>query len=263
MAYDANYLDGTDKNNPTGQEPKSLGDDAIREIKRVLQNMFPTVFLTPNDSYSGTLAQLSELAASQTFPRDTVVMWAPTATLETSLPDGPDGWTICDGRARKDGGGGIAPDMTNRFILGAKSRSDVSAEHGDANDTGVFKGNNELQVRTSGVPTNSLVSFRTGDTQLDAGDIPNHVHAMFGASLENPGPIPGQSIVARGRQNGGDADYQVVEDSSSILPSVGETGPNNPLSNTPSSHNHSFVLNTQNTFCNISEYYTALYIIKD
>ena len=44
MAYDAQWLYQTIKTDPQGSEAKSLGDDAIREIKVVLQNMFKGSF---------------------------------------------------------------------------------------------------------------------------------------------------------------------------------------------------------------------------
>jgi hypothetical protein len=259
MAYDADYLNETVKTDPQGTETKSLGDDSIREIKRVLQNMFPTVFLTPNDSYSGTLAQLSELATTQILPRNTIVMWAPTDQEEVNLPNGPVGWTICDGRARKDGGGGVAPDMTNRFILGAKSIVDVGAGHGDVNNTGVYKGNNELQAWVGGNFGTTLASYQTSNTTLKVEQLPRHGHftTKDGGSSTDLGDGGAVYIAGNSTGVGNDNSYSLKGFASGT--DVGQSsqeGGGGP-------HAHSFNLFTTGTYCNISAYYSALYIIKD
>ena len=125
MAYDAQWLYQTIKTDPQGSEAKSLGDDAIREIKVVLQNMFKGSFDSgTTDQYTGTLSQLNDIVSNGAFPRNSIIAWAPEA--QESPEDGPDGWTVCDGRNRKDGLGGSAPDLRARFIVGSKVNDDPS-----------------------------------------------------------------------------------------------------------------------------------------
>ena len=125
MAYDAQWLYQTVKTDPQGSEAKSLGDDAIREIKVVLQNMFKGSFDSgTTDQYTGTLSQLNDVVSNGAFPRNAIIAWAPEA--QDNPEDGPDGWTVCDGRNRKDGLGGAAPDLRARFIVGSKVADDGS-----------------------------------------------------------------------------------------------------------------------------------------
>ena len=57
MAYGGNWIDQIEDNKPFGTESKSLGDDAIKEIKRCLTNTFPVA--ATDDPLTVTMSEIN------------------------------------------------------------------------------------------------------------------------------------------------------------------------------------------------------------
>jgi hypothetical protein len=257
MAYDGDYLADIDPSDPPGNEAKSFGDDAIREIKRVLTQMFPGSFAaTVPDSYGGTLQQLSEAVLGGTFPRNSLIMWYPDPAQEDAFPEGPGGWTICDGRVRKDGSGNT-PDLRSSFILGAKSRA-VGGSGLDG-EVGQQGGNREIQAKVN----NQLVNYTTQGTTLTRANLPAHTHNMFTDSTGQGNPSATDTVSYR-KSDSSSFDYQMTIGEGAV--NRGETDDNDAeLKST--AHTHKFTLNSaatgQITDANMPPFYCALYILKD
>lgn len=232
MAYTGDWISELEPTNPLGSESKAFGDDAIREIKRALQNAFPNT--VTGDSYDGTLSQLTDLAAGQTLPFNTVIMWS---GLEG---DTPPGWTICDGRSRP--GGGVAPDLRGRFIIGAAVESEpIFVNVGEVGGSG--------NIEFTGQVTNGHA--------LLAQELPTHTHGMFAnaSSTEHQHPTTGLLAVK------GDSIsqyYIATENGGTQTGRTYSTGADTP-------HTHDFSVNTAGvtTGANLPPYYGLLYLIKD
>jgi hypothetical protein len=119
-SYTGNYIHEMNKASPVGSESKSLGDDAIREIKRVLQTVFPNlengtpIIATAAElnhvdgctsniqtqlnglTYADTLL-LSRIETIEDYNVQTS-LYAPTGTRTTFYqPTAPTGWTKVSG----------------------------------------------------------------------------------------------------------------------------------------------------------------------
>jgi microcystin-dependent protein len=246
MAYDADSIFELVDTVPLGTESKSFGDDAIREIKKVLKTSFPNSPI--DDVYTGTLAELSALANGQTLPRDAVIMYA------NNELDGPEGWTICDGRPRKSGGGN-APDLRGIFVIGAKAFNDPQLFTPLLGDS---RGNHETVIRD--LTTTSLVEFTTKGHLLTEQQLPAHSHELFKGTGSSEGNAQAGEAVAQLGITGGYDNY-AMQKTSELVGYVGESstvGGNQ-------SHTHDFEIDTTGklTGSNIPLSYALLYIIKD
>ena len=250
MAFDATSIDGLDQSVPAGTDSKSFGDDNLREIKKVLQTSFPNN--PPGDVYEGTLSQLTDLAAGQTLPRDMIIMWAGNQTTE---PNGPAGWTICDGRVRKEGGGN-APDLTNVFIHGAQPDTSNTFFTPHVGDIG---GNNEIDIRDIG--TGNLHKYTTVGHSLLVTELPVHHHAMFGESIDGSPPdiTDGNTTAYEWDESTGGQQYTMK----TIAGSATRGRTSDRGSNV--SHTHQFSIDGSSTFtgANIPRFYALLFLIKD
>jgi hypothetical protein len=236
MAYDANYINELDETTPLGSEAKSMGDNAIREIKRVLKTCFPNV--TSDDIYGGTLTQLG-LAVLGTIQRDMIIPWAGDYTTN---PEGPFGYTICDGRARRSGGG-FAPDLRGKFLLGSAPTQSMFWPTAGTGNTG---GNTETDIRL--VSGGTLKAFSVDNTTLTAAQsgLPAHTHTV---TVEVDGGAGSYS----GGSGGGHTSTVLTTDS-------------NATQNASSGHNHAFTIAqgaAGETLSNVPPYYTVIYLIKD
>jgi hypothetical protein len=119
MAYNSNYINEMNKDAPEGTESKSFGDDAIREIKRVLQTVFPKLdngvplnvtsaevntlagntlniaeaLSTIESAFATTNTRLSVLETESTKQKTT--LYAPSGTVMLFLQAAaPAGWNI-------------------------------------------------------------------------------------------------------------------------------------------------------------------------
>lgn len=237
MAYDANYINELDETTPLGSESKNMGDNAIREIKRVLKTCFPNV--TSDDIYGGTLTDLG-YAVLGSIQRNMIIPWAGDYTAN---PEGPFGYTICDGRARRFGGG-FAPDLRGKFLLGSAPTQSMFWPTAGTGNTG---GNTETDIRL--VSGGTLKAFSVDNTTLTAAQsgLPAHTHTV--ASHSHTG--------GNNYESGGD--YR--SDAAVTL-----TTSTNASQNASSGHNHTFTIAqgaAGETLSNVPPYYTVIYIIKD
>ena len=250
MAYNAKSIAELVETLPSPTESKSLGDDAIREIKNVLKKSFP--FSPVDDKYEGTLAQLTGLAAGQVLPRDMIVMWAGTQLTEA---DGPVGWTICDGRARKTGGGN-APDLRGLFVMGAQADNGAELFIPKEGDLG---GNHEIDIRD--IATGNLHSYTTDGTALTAQNLPSHEHGLFvDGNTTGNSALTETSRVSAKADNVGDSKGYYLQPSTNSTDrgKSSSTGSN-------TAHTHKFKIDGSSSFtgANIPAYYALIYLIKD
>ena len=258
MAYDAEWIDQLDPTTPSGGESRSLGDNAIREIKRVLTETFPAA--VASDPLTVPFSQLNTLA-NQGFPRDSLLLWAGDTV---SLPNGPDPevWTICDGRARFTGG--FAPNLVNKFIIGAKVPGTVSPPP-ISFAIGTIGGSTEINITQFGTSTSVL--FGTQPTVLTTSQLPEHRHFVANAV---PAGSPGVTLSAgnsvtyedQTRVSAGDANYQLrssVDGGEATIGRTSETGSN-------AGHSHFFEIRTNpaiTTWANVPPFFAAVWLIKE
>jgi hypothetical protein len=244
MAYNGNWINELVNTEPPGSESKSFGDDAIREIKRSLTNSFPNV--QTGDAYTGTLSQLSDLAAGATLPFNTIISWI---GLEADVPAG---WTICDGRLRP--GGGNAPDLRGKFLMGGQAE-DATNPHPFLPIVNQLLGNNETVIDEG---NGQLVQLETKNTILQEQHLPAHSHGMFKSNGANQGdPQPGTSDEVAGVGFSGDQGYEMKGAVGGS--SIGVTA----NSGTGQGHSHKFTIETTNTGSNVPECLVVLILIKD
>jgi len=252
--YQATDIFSLEDHRPEKTETKSLGDDAIREIKKVLKTCFPNS--DSGDTYEGTLSQLTDLAINNTIPRDTVVAWSPANLL--GLPEGPLGWTICDGRARRTGGG-FAPDLRSQLIIGAGDLDETDPLVPALNHRGGFR---ETDIRD--LYTGDPIEFQTQGHKLLTSELPSHEHKMFVNETSVSKPVPGGGdAVALGGSVGGANNYVMQESSSptSDKPVNGRTS----TAGTNVAHTHTFTIEDQGgvTGSNVPSFHALIFIIKD
>lgn len=235
MAYDGNWIQELDETQPPGNQTVALGDDAIRELKRAILNCFPAAGAS-GDTYAGTFADLNTLVAGAVIPKDAIICWIGD---QVALPDGPVGWTICDGRVRPDQTN--APNLINRVIIGA---DDGAGAPPFSSPVGTIGGNAEIQAKTIG--TSTFWKGTTDGTALTMANLPSEIENNLQLKMSN--------------NSGGSADTvkkgNGVNDTQSSAP-VEFNQANS------QAHTHTFKIDTQNTGANLPPYYTALWIIKD
>lgn len=248
---DRDYISDIVVADPPGTEDINLGDNAIRSIARAIKNAFPNS--SGNDAYTGQLSDLDAVVAGTGMPKDSIVAWHGD---QTTSPDGPVGWTICDGRARP--GGGNAPNVMGRFLIGAQPDTGTGPFYAFAGVTG---GNNEIDIRnTNGV----LVNFTTQDHTLTADEIGAHTHGMFTTETTNGDAALGSNdtVVYFGDNVGSNRAYKMQPgaNNNSTLGRTGTAGSGN-----AGGHSHTFNIDGSATFTgsNIPAYYAVVYIIKD
>jgi hypothetical protein len=120
----ATYINSLNSANPASSDPVADSDNHIRLIKDVLKNTFPNV--------SGPVS-LTQFGLNGGVPIGGVIMWS------GALASLPTGWALCAGGTftRSDGGGSIvAPDLRDRFVIGAGGLLDVSTTGGSKTPTG-------------------------------------------------------------------------------------------------------------------------------
>lgn len=248
---DRNYISDIDVSDPPGTEDINLGDNAIRSLARALKNAFPAS--SGNDAYTGQLSDLNSLVSGEMLPKDTIVMWAGD---QVTLPNGPTGWTICDGRARP--GGGNSPDLRGKFVAGAQADDGTEPFYAVVGATG---GNNEVDIRNT---NGTLITFQTEGHVLTADQIGAHDHAMFTTEVTNGDTaLGGQDLVVYFGDNVGSNRAYKMQPGVASSATLGRTG--SAGTGSAGSHSHGFKIDGSSTFtgANIPEYYAALYIIKD
>ena len=258
MAYDAEWIDQLDITTPSGSESRTLGDNAIREIKKVLKDTFPAA--VASDPLTVPFSTLN-LLATQGFPRDSLLLWAGDTV---ALPNGPDPevWTICDGRARFTGG--FAPNLVNKFILGAKVPGTASPP-AISFAIGQIGGSTEINITQFG--TSTSVPFGTDSTTLTAAQIPGHRHFVANHVEANSPSIllsPTNSVTYKDitRVSAGDANYDLRSSDGGGEATHGLTS----STGSGQGHAHFFSIRTNpavTTWANVPPFFAAVWLIKE
>ena len=155
----ATYIDGLVKENPTGSDAISQGDDHIRLIKKVILDTFPNI----TGAVTATQTTLNTVVTG--VPTGGIIIWSGTiAAIAGLAPD----WYLCDGN-------NSTPDLTDRFIIHADADSGGTR---DRNDTGgantVTPAGTNSTVGAHSITTSELVhhghtsSLVTGSTLVGA-----------------------------------------------------------------------------------------------
>jgi microcystin-dependent protein len=248
---DRDYIGDIVVSDPPGTEDLNLGDNAIRSLARALKNAFPNS--TGADAYTGNLSDLNGLVGGAIVPKDCLMQWAGD---QTTFPNGPDGWTICDGRLRGDGVT-LSPDLRGMFVIGSQPDGD-GGNKPESGDTG---GNTEVDIRNS---NGSLVVFETEETTLTEAQIGSHSHPMFTTQkTDGDAALGADDLVAYwGFDNSSDLAYK-AQPSTFGTATLGKTGPSG--AGSAQGHKHSFSIDgsSTNTWANVPPFFAALYIIKD
>ena len=180
----ATYVSGLNANYPPGSDTISEGDDHLRLIKAVLKSTLPNADEAINGVHTGTSApsptssgQLwfdtsgsgdlkvrnkadsaftSVDTTSTAFPAGIITLWSGSSA---SIPGG---WMLCDGTAP-------APDLRDRFVVGATSTYAVDATGGST---------------TSGAHT------------LTTAEMPSHTHQYDQRGFTTDITVPGSQQVS-------------------------------------------------------------------
>jgi hypothetical protein len=239
MAYNGNWINELEDTKPEGNEAKSLGDDALREIKRSLTSTFPNA--ATGDSYTGTFSQLNDLVAGATVPFNTIVMWIGDWNIV------PDSWTICDGRARP--GGGNAPDLRGSFPLGA--------------DAGFFQSGTWPTGATGGDSDIKVAFQKTNGHALTKTELPAHNHlSMHNAVGAGGTPSNNTQTLSTNRTGSGSDDYAIGPTANGASPA--NVGPSSSTGSN-SAHTHDFNIDSSTApgSANIPPYFALTFLIKD
>jgi len=111
----ATYIDGLVKENPTGSDSISEGDDHIRLIKKVILDTFPNI----TGIVTATQTTLNTIGTG--VPSGGIILWSGTIAEVAAL--NPD-WYLCDGNNG-------TRDLTDRFIIHADADSGGTRNVGD------------------------------------------------------------------------------------------------------------------------------------
>lgn len=106
---------------PDGLDPKSQGDDHIRNIKAAIKRTFPKV-TGPTQATQQDLDKLTK--AGVTNVPGMVMMWP------YDLASIPAGWKVCNGVGQISTGRPV-PNLRDRFIVGAGASYTIGAIGGD------------------------------------------------------------------------------------------------------------------------------------
>jgi len=259
MAYDATWINELDEATPAGTETRTLGDNAIREIKKVLKETFPEA--VTGQALTVPFATLNALA-TQGIPRDTIIAWAGDTELNPDGPD-PDQWTVCDGRARS--GGGTAPDLVSLFLLGAKTSTSVSPPD-LAPDVGATGGNSETDIATI---LGTSIAFTTQGTELTEEQIPPHRHYVASnQEAGSPGvPLSASNALSyKDDTRGNDLEYELRSSVDAGAANIGRTSATGGTDGEAVAHTHNFTIRSTpgvTTGSNVPPFYAVVYLIKE
>ncbi|MCO1335193.1 phage tail protein [Microbulbifer sp. OS29] len=164
---DANYISELDSNNPAQGDPAGSGDDHLRILKKAIKNTFPNLS-GPIDLNHEEINELPDsitqgiseaIDALSIIPIGAIVMWSGDTV--------PENWVLCDG---ENG----APDLRDRFIVGAGSDYNV----------GSYGGAKTKYTSETGGHDHS---GKTGGTAITVDQMPSHNHGYAGQVLVYPG----------------------------------------------------------------------------
>jgi hypothetical protein len=256
MAYNGNWINQLVPSAPEGTETKSLGDDSIRELKRAITNSFPNA--VEAEAQQSTFGEVDAAVAAMT-PRGVVVAWAGAQT--GANVEGPPGWTIADGRPYRTGGG-TTPDLSGKFILGARSENVPTVFWPPLN--GGAGGNTEIDIKV--FSSGQYKTYATSGVTLTPQQVPPmpaHSHKVV-ANASGTGTLTGSNQI--NRTDGGDNDQSYELRGGSTAATLGETSEEGGSGNAANAHNHTLQIKADYnnlTYANLPPYYALLYIIKD
>ena len=146
----ATYIDGLVKENPTGSDSISEGDDHIRLIKKVILDTFPNI----TGEVTATQTTLNTIGTG--IPSGGIIIWSGTiADIAGLAPD----WYLCDGN-------NSTPDLTDRFVIHA------DADSGGTRDVGDTGGAN------TATPTGTLGNVGTHSITTDELAVHSHTSSL-------------------------------------------------------------------------------------
>lgn len=165
----ATYIHQLDATNPAGSDPVADTDNHLRIIKQAIKNTFPFV--------TGPVA-LSQYGLNGGVPIGGIILWSGSfATI-------PTGWILCAGQtvSRSDGGGNIvAPNLMDKFIVGAGAAYAVAATGGAITQTGTT--DNKGSHSHPGAGADAAGAHSHGGVTLDhvltVAELPRHDHPIY------------------------------------------------------------------------------------
>jgi len=181
-------------------------DDPPEELEDAIDELLETDLM---DNYgvqfANVLYRLREDGGGGGVPAGSVILWS------GSISDIPDGWTLCDGT---DG----APDLTNRFVVGAGDEYDVD-------ETG---GEREVKLTVDELASHS---HESGDSTVDTW---NRSEDTQNNSYNQPSDgYPSDAIRVSNNGRATSARYHMWSESQSIDVDLDETGGDEPHENRP------------------------------
>ena len=166
----ATYLNTLNTANPPSGDPVGQAADHLRLIKSTLKNTFPNIV----GPVTLTDAQINQGGV----PTGAVILWSGALTAV------PTGYGLCNGStyARSDGSGNIiAPDLRDRFIVGAGNTYAVSATGGSASASVTSgAGGGHMHTATTDSQGSHNHGGATDSTTLTVDQIPSHNHSFSG-----------------------------------------------------------------------------------
>lgn len=173
----ATFLTQLVPSNPPAGDPVANAADHLRLIKSVLQASLPNI----NATVTATPKNLN----SDTVPVGGIIIWSGATNAV------PTSWGLCDGStyAKTDGSGNLtAPDLRDRFIVGAGSTYAVGATGGAVSNTPTITVDGHSLTQAE-LPNYALAATSTATstatTTVNVTD--NNVHAGTFTTGLNPG----------------------------------------------------------------------------
>jgi len=162
----ATYIHQLDPANPAATDQLADADNHLRMIKAALKATFPNI--------SGPVTT-SEIGLRAVVPSGAIMLWS------GAINSIPAGWVLCNGQTvpRADGTGNIAaPDLRNRFIIGAGGAYNVGATGGSQGGTftSSFAAGHQHTAWTDQVGQHSH-GGATHPHVLTIGQMPHHAHS--------------------------------------------------------------------------------------
>lgn len=255
----AAYINSLNTANPPAGDPAAQSADHIRLLKGTLKSTFPNVV----GPVTATDVQLS----LSLVPTGGIILWSGAAAAV------PTGYALCNGStySRSDGSGSIvAPDLRDRFVLGAGGSYAVSATGGATSGTTSAAGAHTPSGSLSTVAGHNHTGS-TGTYALTANDIPAHTHntVVTSNATGDLSANPTWSL-AYVHVSGASDDFRLwsanTPPTASPTSSIGGGTAHGHTISTDGSHTHTFtgvaVADHTHTVATVPPYFALCYIMK-